>query len=258
MRKLFVLPLLIAPLVACEEVGPGILDAIDFPVAALNRVDLVTAPTVDELLGYGCGETLGSLGCSAAGLDVPKKNDLLFSFDVVFDLANPNDDIPIPLVETLLGFTAFDAANLGSVCITFCDPDDDSCEPTANAVGACDPGSAEEVDGPEDLVPTVEQLVDLAASVASGEFDNGAWRVLEPNSSLETHIQFDLGVDPMLDLSDELIQQSLDEALQGRQPSFVIPTTIQGSLFFDIPSLDRYAVGFGPFDDDWDLTEVIR
>lgn len=258
MRKLLLLPALIVPLVACEDVGPGILEAIQVPEAALNRVDLVTAPTPEELASFGCGESFGSSYCNLLGVDVPAKKDMLFSFDVVFDLSNPNQDIPIPLVETLLGFRAFDAANLGSVCVTFCDPEDEACEPSANAIGACDPGSAKDVDGPEDLVPTVDDLVGLATDAATGNLENGNWRVLEPESSLETHIQFDLGVDPMLDLSDELIQQSLDELLAGNEPSFVVPTTVEGTLFFDIPSLDRYAFGFGPFDDDWDLSEIAR
>ncbi len=257
MRKLVLLPLAILPLVGCEQVVGDVLEAISPPEAALNRVDLVTAPTVEELTGYGCGELGFGSACGLAGLEAPPKKDLLFSFDVVFDLTNPNESVPIPLVETLLGFTAFDAANLGAVCITFCDPDDEACAPAANATGACDVGAAQDVKGPEDLVPTVEDLVGIATSAATGGFDNGDWRVLQPDTTVETHLQFDLGIDPMLDVSDELLQQTVNEALAGREPSFVVPFLVEGTLFFDVPEMDRYAFGFGPFDDEWDLSEPV-
>src|SRR5689334_12871273 len=77
----------------------GVL-GVQAPTAELNRVDLVQSPTGDQLAGYGCAEAFGGGVCPGA---TPSEQDLLFSFDLVFDLENPNLDIPIPLVELLLG-----------------------------------------------------------------------------------------------------------------------------------------------------------
>lgn len=228
--------------------------SIEPPTAALNRVDLITAPSVDELLAYGCVNTLGSTTCAVAGLDdAPPKKDLLFSFDVVFDVENPNADLPIPLVEVLLGFTAFDTTDLGAVCVRLCDPADAACTPAADAEGACDAGDAQNVDEPEDLIPTVDDLVALAEALQNGTVDNGAWRVLEPGAATEAHFQFDLGIDPMLSLGDNLLGDALDDLLAGRPVALVVPYTVEGSLFFDVPELGRYALGFGPFADNWPL-----
>jgi hypothetical protein len=257
MRKLVLLPLAILPLVGCEAVVGDVLDGVELPEAALNRVDLVAAPTAEQLGGYACGESLGATPCGYAGIDVPRKKDLLFRFDVVFDLTNPNQELPIPLVETLLGFTAFDASHLGSLCVSFCDPEDPACAPGQDQEGACDPGSAEDVDGPEDLAPTVEEWIGLAEAAAGGTLDNGDWRVLEPASTLETHLTFELGVDPMLEVSEELVDAAFTDLLEGREPSLVVPITVEGALFFDVPELGRHALGFGPFEDEWDLTEPI-
>lgn len=252
MRRVLTIAVL-AGLAGCDEVADAI--GVKRPEAALNRVDLVRSPSIEQLVGYGCGQApdLVALACDAAGLDAPRKRDLLFSFDVVFDLTNENDSLPIPLVETLLGFTAFDTANLGAVCISFCDPDDDSCVPGTNVEGACEAKDSEDVDEPGDLVPSVEELVTLAEKVATDEFDNGAWRVIGAGETLESHIQFDLGIDPMLQLSDELLTQAVDDFLAGREVAIDVPYTVEGTLFFDVPELGRDAIGFGPFDAVWQI-----
>jgi hypothetical protein len=220
----------------------------------LNRLDLVENPTVNQVAGWGCQEFLGQTFCeNTLGLNAPNKNQMQFSFDIVFDLTNPNPNLPIPLVETLLGFTAFEAANLGSICVTFCDPEEEDCAPAVNAVGACDPKGANDVDSPEDLIPTVEDLLELGEAVAAGEFDNGDWRVIKGGQTLESHIQFDLGIDPFLNISDELLNQAVDDVVDGRKIQLDIPFTAEGTLFFDVPQLGREAIGFGPFDDVWTL-----
>ena len=226
------------------------------PDAGLNRVDLLKSPSVEQLAGYGCDQAgLGTYCSLIADLQTPKKSDLGFSFDLVFDLSNPNASIPIPMVQTLLGFTAFDTANLGSVCISFCDPDDASCQPTQDAVGACDVKGSKNVDEPADLIPSVDDPVALAEGVASGEgvgaIDNSDWRVVEPGSSTEVHLLFDLGIDPMLQIGDELVNEALDKILSGKALQLDVPYTVEGTLFFDAPQLNNYAIGFGPFADNW-------
>jgi hypothetical protein len=239
-------------LLGCDQVrGPL---GTDLPTASLNRVDLLESPNVNQMLGYGCGELgFGATTCAVAGLDVPRKADLLFRFDLVFDVDNPTA-VPIPLVETLLGFTAFETANLGSVCVSYCDPEDEDCTAGINVEGACDPGSAKGVKGPEDLIPSVEELVTIASDLEDG-VDPADWRVIEPDSGIETHVQFDLGIDPMLELASSLLDQSVSEFLDGKRISMEVPYTVEGTLFFDVPDVNRYAIGFGPLADTWDLDD---
>ena len=80
---------------------------------------------------------------------------MLFSFDVVFDVTNEIEKLAIPLVEELMGIEVNDGDDLGAVCISFCDPeeDGDGCEATMNAEDACNLDDAKEVDEPSDLVP---------------------------------------------------------------------------------------------------------
>lgn len=169
----------------------------------------------------------------------------------MFDLSNPNASIPIPMVETLLGFTAFETANLGSVCISFCDPDDASCQPTQDAEGACNVKESQDVDEPEDLIPSVEELVGLAEGVVAGELDNSDWRVIEPGSATEAHLLFDIGIDPMLQIADDLVNQAFEQLFAGNTVVLDVPYTVEGTLFFEAPQLDKYAIGFGPYADSW-------
>lgn len=242
----------------CALPGLGGCDVVEnvlglkAPRGSLARVDLVKNPTIDQLGSWACFEVLGSGICSTAGLRNPPRNNLLFSFDLVFDLSNPNEQVPIPLVEMLLGFSVFDGANLGGACLSFCDPEAEDCVATASAVESCAEG-AETVAGPVDVVPTIDELFELAETVASGEgvFDNMDWRVIPARSSMEAHVQFDLDVDIMLDLADKLLFDAVDDFLAGNAIRLEVPYTADGTLFFDVPQLGRKGVGFGPFDDQW-------
>jgi hypothetical protein len=233
-----------AVVVATVAIGTGCEGVLGVlpPTAELSRVDLVSAPTESELLDY-------ALDLPGA----PAKKDLVYSFDLVFDLENPNLNVPIPLVELLLGIEVLDATNLGAVCVSFCDPDDADCVPAINAEGACEADGSRDVSEPGDLVPTVDDLVALAETASAGELDNGDWKTIPPGELMEAHIQFDLGVDPMLDITGQLLDQAASDFLAGRNVSFDIPYVAEGSVFFEAPQLDRYALGFGPFEDEWEL-----
>ncbi len=235
-----------------------IADGVQLPSGAMNRVDLVRAPTTNQMLSWSCVELLGSAVCSTVGLGtVPSTQDLLFSFDLVFDLSNPNDAIPIPLVELLLGMSVFEGANLGVACISFCDPADEACQPALDAEGACQAEqSTEGAPAVGDLVPTVDELVDLANNVLEGEdlgYENGDFRYIEPLGTMEAHIQFDLAPDLVLGLADELLTQAVDDVVAGENVQLKIPYAVEGSMFFDVPENGRYALGFGPFADQWAL-----
>jgi hypothetical protein len=288
-----------------EEIGRAVKDA-KLPTAAMARVDLVQSPSVDMLLGYSCFTYL-SLGdaCLFAGLDDEKKKDMKFSFDVVFDMFNSNASFGIPLIEMLLGTTVFEDENLGALCVSFCDPEQEDCSVVQDAEEACAVDDADELDGASDLIPTVPDMLELAEDVVSGNFeDNFSWRTIPkynerecqpegttctieeldgvPNmccgdtcvevgmgcdvgknnrgktcamceGHTEAHIQFDFNIDVFLGLMETLVVDAANDFLSGRNVKLKIPYTMDGTLFFDIPTLGRKALGFGPWDDDWKL-----
>jgi len=239
------------------------LDPPDVPTATLKTVELTKKPQNDELAAHYCGDLagdslLGETACTAAFGNPPPKSDLQFGFVTIFELENTND-FPIPMVEVLLALDVFegsDKAELGAVCISFCDPESESCAAPDTPCRVDDP----DVRDLESFEPTVEDFIDLAVAAATGElFDaNSQFRVIpaavgnEPGR-LEARIHFDIGLDPMLDILEVVAIDSTDDILSGREPSFDIPYAIRGNLFFDVPVLGRLGLGFGPFDSVWSL-----
>ena len=247
-------------LAACSSLTLAGCDAISEtvgriapPGAELMGVELIEHPSTRELARWGCYELLGDAVCSAANLNPINKNRLGFSFDVGFEFSNNNERVPIPLVEMLLATRVYDDANLGSVCISFCDPDAEDCSPESNAEGACEADEAEAVTTPADVIPTVDELASLAADVATGEFDNGAFRVIPANERIESHIVFAFNVDTMLSLTEHLLVDLAEDLMAGDDLALDVPYTMDGTLFFDVPQVGRHAIGFGPVSDTWAL-----
>lgn len=241
-----------AGLAGCDAVK-SVAGAIAPPGAEFIGVDLVESPSARELARWGCYEFVDNALCEAAGLNRIQKSKLGFAFDVGFDLSNENAKIPIPLVEILLATTVYESENLGAVCISFCDPDSEDCTPQANAEEACDAENAEEVTTPADLVPTVDELTEIASDVATGDFDNGEFRVIPAKSSIESHIIFDFNIDTMLGLSQHILLDLGEDLIHDRPLEAEIPYTMDGTLFFSVPEMGRFGIGFGPVESTWDL-----
>ena len=156
------------------------------PTAELATVTLTDAPTLDSMLAWTCFEFGGTeTTCGLLGYDSkPGAKKMQFSFDIAFDMFNPNELFPVPLVELLLGVDVYDDNSLGVVCVSFCDPEKEDCTPTQNAEDACQ-SDDETIDSFDDLVPTVDDLLDLADDALDGELDeNFQFRVI-PEHSVE-------------------------------------------------------------------------
>jgi hypothetical protein len=240
--------------VGCEDV----LKNVKAPDALLDRIDLLEAPSANKLARYACHEWVGNSSvCEATLGSKPKKSNMRFSFDVVFDLNNPNKNFPIPLVEMLLAMNVYpDDTNqdLGAVCVSFCDAGDSSCTPDADAQAACDLSSATQVDTVSDVVPSVDDMIELATDVANGETDNSyEFQYIPKGGSTEAHVQLDLNIDVMLTVMETLLFDAAEDALAGRNVNLKVPYESEGNVFFNAPELGRYAVGFGPFEDKWKL-----
>lgn len=239
---------LLLPLSGCailDDVKDGVLP----PAASFMGMEVIKAPTANNAAAWACYEWLDSLTCQAAGWDSrPGEQKMKISLDFGFELSNDNTDLPIPLVELLLGMTVIEDTNLGSVCVTFCDPDEEECVVERNAEGACSMDDVTDVKQPEDLVPSVDDLLDLADDVVSGELDgdNNAWRTIPPQDSVESHVRFNLSTATVYRLAENLVMNAMEDFIAGDDISLAVPYTVDGSLFFNVPQMGRYALGFGP------------
>lgn len=237
------LPLLPLLLAGCTDLE----EALDFapPEVAVTGVELADAPSASELLGYACVQALDESLCSTV-LPTPAKEDLAFSFDVLFELTNPNS-VPIPLIETLIAFSAFGDENVGTACVQFCDPSEPDCEPVVNGEGGCEPAPG--VTDTGDLVPTVDELIDFVQDPSL----DGDWLFLAPNTTTPSELRFELGIDPLLAIAGALVSQAVSDVFSGKAPTFTVPYAIEGTLFFDVPLLGRRGVPFGPVAGEWTL-----
>jgi hypothetical protein len=84
---------------------------------------------------------------------------------------------------------------------------------------------------------------DAGCDVGPGE--GGGTCVVCPGE-LEAHVRFDLGIRAILGVLGTVVADSIDALLAGRAPDFDIPYALEGTLFFDVPVLGRFAISFGP------------
>lgn len=234
------------------------------PTAELQTVNLTAKPRNRELAAYFCSDLVGGNiltdnACIAAFGRSPLRADLIFSFELVFDLGNSND-FPIPLVEILLALDVFedqDAAQLGAVCVSFCDPEAEDCvQAGEDACRAPD----KEVSSLEDFIPTVDDLIRIGVQAATGTLDDNLKFRYIPGvaddgtpGAIEARVRFDLGLTAILGILETVAVGSTDDLLAGRAPTFDIPYNVRGSVFFDVPVLGRHALSYGPIDGLWSL-----
>jgi hypothetical protein len=243
-------------LVAGSSVGCGAdLLGVKAPQASLNRVDLLQSPSANKLLRWGCYEYFDSTVCQALDINSIDQSNMRFSIDVVFDLDNPNKNIAIPLIELLLGMTVYpgeNQENLGAVCVSFCDPDEATCTPEADAEAACDLSQAKQIDTIQDVVPSVDEMFEIAEEVADGDIDtNNSFRYIPKGGSTEAHIQLDLNVGTALRVLSRAIEDGAESFINNGNFRVKMPHSSEGNVFFNVPEAGRYAVGFGPFEDEW-------
>ena len=222
---------------------------VEAPKISIAEVRLAEMPSNKELASYYCAQYLGPLICRVFG-PVPSISDIHFAFDVELAFQNPNP-VPLPIVQSLFAFTAFPeqsgAANLGTVCLSFCE-DPAHCEQDANACVSDDP----EIRDARDFA---EAATDFLFAVALGErrFSDLGVRTVPPND--QTRMVVRLGIDPaqMVDLIARLAKGDIDRIKQGRLPQLAIPYRIEGTAWVAVESFGRLATGFGPASGEWRL-----
>ncbi len=171
MRTLLLLPLLLltgCPYLDGEGGGSLIPDPPEAKISALN---LLEHPSEKQLAAYYCSDLGDDFLCSLAFSKIPKRSDLKFSFETVFDLGNPNS-FPIPTIEMLLALDVFegaDQAELAALCISFCDPQVEDCD--IQQEEACQMEGQDIKEYKPSIDDLIELAVDVAQDVATGELD---------------------------------------------------------------------------------------
>ncbi len=314
-----------APLAGCDPSAlANVEETPQPPKAALSSVTLAEHPETASLVSYYCPMLTSATVCGLLFDPPPKKTDLKFSFETVFQLGNPNK-FEVPLVELLIALKVYPddpnpkKSELATLCVSFCDPAAEDCA-ARNPAEACK-APDKTVKSLSDFVPTVDDLVRLATAAANGTLDdNLKFRTIPARSFqrcrpagtscevcadenaetapdagasgdaaapervccdgadpivlaagchlgqddtgaacelcdgvVESHIRFDLGIDPITSVLAEVANESIDAISNGEMPSFDIPFSIEGTLFFDVPVLGRFALAFGPFQSTWSL-----
>lgn len=236
-------------LMGCELLSGGSGSALDPvpPTASLRTVELSARPTNSNLAAYFCndyGEGIPFAQDACAGFfgAVPAKADIKFSFETVFDLGNANE-FPIPTVEMLLGLDVFPGTNvaeLGAVCVSFCDPEREACEEMPPGSG-CQPPD-KNVNDIEDFVPTVEDFIRIGASIAAGNDlidDNILFRVIpsvqKTGCSARSEAREVDGQNFLCDGDDcQAVEPGCRVTTSGGQTCSVCPGQLEARIRFDL------------------------
>jgi hypothetical protein len=67
--------------------------------------------------------------------------------------------------------------------------------------------------------------------------------------------RFSFGPEALLAILQKVAKQSLSQLQSGKKVVFSIPYDIEGSVWFDVGSLGRVAVGYGPVSGTWVLPD---
>ncbi|MBU0553397.1 hypothetical protein KKF91_20250 [Myxococcota bacterium] len=170
---------------AAKQAAGG--DPPEPPTASLAALNLLEYPSEMQLGAYYCNDLLGNTwdACVSFFGKIPKKSELKFSFETVFELGNPNT-FPVPTVELLLALDVFEGAKqaeLAALCVSFCDPQAEVCDGGPNPE-AC---RVEEGQDIMEFEPTINDLLELAVKAATegaGAFDDNLGFKVIPSRAL--------------------------------------------------------------------------
>ncbi len=239
-----------AALTGC--VGPE----AQLPTVTYQGAALAQSPSQEDMAAYYCPRVVSDpFGlCALTFGAVPPVSEMVVAFNLRFDVHNLNH-FPIPVAEMLTAVTLFpdqSSQPLGTSCVVFCSPDDPGC------TGQPGPGSCTAKSGDirsiEDFTNATANLI-VASGVSLLQGQAPSFRMPEVVQDGEAAIEarFAFGAEPMLQALEQLADQSVDQLAAWKEPTFTIPYRIEGTLWLDVGSLGRVAVGFGPVDGTWTI-----
>jgi len=241
---------------------PGDLNSLNLkpPTVAFQGTTLVRAPSQKQLAAYFCPDVvslpLGGQGLVCQGFfgARPAPSAMAVVFDLHFRVSNPNQ-IPVPLASVLAGVTLYPAntnQRLGAVCLQLCPEGQPGCNGQP-APGACQ-ASSRDIRSLSDFAGAAGSLL-LAQGIgaATGQPVGFVAPKVSQAAQLDVTVRYMLSPQDLLIAMRQLAVQSISEFKSGRRVTFTIPYRIEGTVWFDVGSLGRVAVGFGPIQGAWML-----
>ncbi len=231
------------------------------PKVTYQDATLVQAPSRQMMAAYFCPQVVpdpfgvpgvAALACRQAFGPQPTAQQMIVAFDLRFMVDNPNH-FPIPVAEMLTAATVFPANTntaLGAACVVFCGANQPGCtgHPGPNSCRA----SSRDIRSVQDFQnAAVNFLIASGIHALAGQKPS----FLMPQVVSDGHIQFtarfSFGPDALLTTLREVAKQAIGQLKSGQQVQFEIPYRLQGTVWFDVGSLGRVSVGFGPADGKW-------
>src|SRR4029079_17641656 len=170
-----------------------------------------------------------------------------------FKIQNPNE-IPLPLATMLTAVTVYPGASnqqVGTTCVQLCPGGPGTCgPPDPNACQA----SSRDVRSLSDFAnAAVGLVVSNGLAAAMGQPPSFQAPTVLANSEIEVVARFSLAPAQILRVMRQLAEQSVNQLQQGQAPSFTIPYSLEGTIWFDGGSFGRVAIPWGPASGIWTL-----
>ncbi len=221
------------------------------PTVTVPSVALVSAPSNEALARYFCPKVANSLVCRLLG-PTPTSQELAFVFDVVMKMTNPNA-IPLPAVEAMVAFTAYperaqSSTNVGAVCVALCPEGEECGAPPQDGCTGGEPGL-------KSMQDYANAAVGFLASVATGATRASDLRVrtIPAGGSADVRVRLQLNPQMMLKIVRSASQDMLSQIRARQKPKFVVPYSLEGTVWVNVESFGKIAAGFGPHQGVWSL-----
>jgi hypothetical protein len=243
------------PLQNLGVIGPTIKP----PTVVFGGATLVSTPSRQQLAAYYCPDVvsvpLGGAALLCQGLfgARPPAETMAIAFDARLKIQNPNE-IPLPLATMLAAITVYPGSGnqqTGATCVQLCPSGPGACGgPDPSACQA----SSRDVRSLSDFANAATGLVvSNGLAIAAGQPPSFTAPTVAAGSELEVVARFSLSPSQILRVMRQLAEQSVGELQQGRAPSFAIPYTLEGTIWFDAGSFGRIAIPWGPASGTWTI-----
>ena len=233
------------------------------PTVTYQDAVLVQSPSQHMMSAYYCPQVVpdpfgvpgtAAAACSVAFGNPPLPEQMRVAFELHFLVKNPNH-FPIPLAEVLTAALVFPdktQQSLGAACVAFCGADQPGC------TGAPGPDSckmkATDIKTLDDFAnATANFLIATGVAMVQGQQPSFVMPQVVADSEIVVKLRFSFGPDALLGVLKQLATQAIDQLSSGQDLVFTIPYRLQGSAWFDVGSLGRVALGWGPQDGVWTI-----
>jgi hypothetical protein len=248
-------------LLCCLAILPGCeLLATELPSVSHKQSGLAKSPSQGMMASYYCPKVVpdviipgsAAAACTLAWGSPPSTSQMEVGFKSDYAIKNPNQ-FPIPVSEMLTAVTVFPnktSQRLGAACVVFCGENDSACtgQPTADSCKSTD----SDIKSIDDFAQATTNLL-LAEGIQLAAGEQPQFRLPEVNANSESDLSamFGFGPDPLLTALQTLAEQSINQLASGQEVTFAIPYRLEGTVWLDVGSMGRVAVGFGPVDGEF-------